>query len=81
MSRLGLPAKPGQVRVSTSEYQAAHGRHPQGRGHWAFYFGFRRGDLLVAPEFIQGELLYSEARRRAQKAACDRGFTFIEVGS
>ena len=65
------------VRVSTRDYEFAHGRTPRGFGHWAFEFGER--EAAEAVEFWTGT--YSEAKAQAVRFAKDNGYSYVSVGS
>ena len=70
------------MRVSTTDFEFAHGRPPRGQGQWAFYFGHgRRSGMCVDPWFCPGNVLYSVAKKAAVAEARSRGFTWVEVGS
>jgi len=70
------------VQVETDLYFASHGRFPRGEGNWAFDFVGCAVDLergpLAAPrsevtEFAPGHVMYSVAKRWAQKRARELG--------
>ena len=67
-----------KVRVSTREFELAHGRKPRGEGNWAFHFKNDAGET-VHTEFWVGTLTF--ARRCAVGLAKQRGVSTVEVGS
>jgi len=69
------------MQVSTTEFEFSHGRKPRGRGHWAFYFGFR-GIVggTVEPAFAPGEMTFTQAKRWAISEAKKSGWTRVVVG-
>ena len=67
-----------KVRVSTREFEWAHGRKPKGTGNWAFHFKNDAG-TTVHTEFWFGQFTF--ARRCAVDAAKECGVSTVEVGS
>lgn len=62
------------VQVSTTEFQAAHGRAPRGSGTWAFFFA---GE--VEARWFRGT--FTEAKSQATRAAAAAHVRSVSVGS
>lgn len=73
------------MRVSTTQYEAAHGKSPRGKGGWAFEFkmnGHWTDPVFVrGGEFGQSLLTYSEAKREAVRRAKSAGASEVRVCS
>jgi hypothetical protein len=70
------------MQISTSKYQAAHGKMPKGKGLW-FFFGMAIGNGLNNSPFEFSHYgTYGEAKKAASKAAKQRtGIHSLTVGS
>jgi hypothetical protein len=69
-----MPVPVSHVRVSTSQYRAAHGREPRGEGLWVFQFA---GESVTRSFYGS----FPEARREATRAAARYGVRSVEVCS
>lgn len=64
------------VRFDTTEFQAAHGRTPRGRGRWGFSFGC---DVNDPNHWVFFDGTFTEARRQARALAQSRGTEVVTV--
>jgi hypothetical protein len=72
------PVAPAAVRVGATDYINAHGRMPSGAGAWVFKVE-RRVDCGVALLFINGSLMFAEAKKLARAEAAKGGWRFLMV--
>ena len=78
------------IEIATRRYNFVHGRFPRGLAHWGFEFIGCASDLARGPlatsrstvtEFAPGHVMYSEAKRWAQKRARALGAYRVKVAS
>lgn len=76
------------IKIETSLYEISHGRFPRGLGNWAFEFNGCAADLCRGPraasrstvtEFAPGHVMYSVAKRWAQKRGRELGAYRVQV--
>jgi hypothetical protein len=69
------------VLISTTEYQAAHGHQPRGRGSWAFHMQGLH-DIFWVHNSTYGEAKKQAIQRARNRAiACCQIVSWISVGA
>ena len=71
--RRRMKMKPEQVKVSTTAYEAKHGKKPRGRGVWYFKLSADITDTYGSSS------MYSDAKELVRKIAASRSIPIIKL--